>query len=58
VWELAFSCALDVADLGGTAIEAVSELLNVTRERIRQIEMQALSRLATGNDTQVLKDFK
>ena len=58
VWELAFSCALDVADLGGTAIEAVSELMNVTRERIRQIEMQAISRLATGSETQVLRDFK
>ncbi|HEX6272024.1 MAG TPA: hypothetical protein VFZ53_03255 [Polyangiaceae bacterium] len=57
VWELAFSCALDVADLGGTAIELVSELMNVTRERIRQIEMQALSRLASTADTP-LKDFK
>jgi hypothetical protein len=58
VWELAFSCALDVADLGGTAIELVSELMNVTRERIRQIEMQALSRLASVPDGHALKDFK
>ena len=58
VWELAFSCALDVADLGGTAIELVSELMNVTRERIRQIEMQALTRLASGADGNVLSDFK
>jgi hypothetical protein len=57
VWELAFSCALDVADLGGTAIELVSELMNVTRERVRQIEMQALTRLASSADTP-LKDFK
>jgi hypothetical protein len=57
VWELAFSCALDIADRGGTAIELVSELMNVTRERIRQIEMQALSRLASTADTP-LKDFK
>jgi hypothetical protein len=57
VWELAISCALDVADLGGTAIELVSELMNVTRERVRQIEMQALSRLATGADTHALRDF-
>jgi hypothetical protein len=57
VWELAISCALDVADLGGTAIELVSELMNVTRERVRQIEMQALSRLATGSDTHALRDF-
>jgi hypothetical protein len=57
VWELAYSCALDVADLGGTAIEAVSELMNVTRERIRQIEMQALSRLAAATDANPLRDF-
>jgi hypothetical protein len=58
VWELAFSCALDVADLGGTAIELVSELMNVTRERVRQIEMQALSRLAVVADTHSLRDFR
>jgi hypothetical protein len=58
VWELAFSCALDVADLGGTAIELVSELMNVTRERVRQIEMQALSRLASVADTHALRDFQ
>jgi hypothetical protein len=57
VWELAISCALDVADLGGTAIELVSELMNVTRERVRQIEMQALSRLASVADTHALRDF-
>jgi hypothetical protein len=57
VWELAFSCALDVADLGGTAIELVSELMNVTRERVRQIEMQALARLAVVADTHALRDF-
>jgi hypothetical protein len=58
VWELAFTCALDVADLGGTAIELVSELMNVTRERVRQIEMQALSRLASVSDTHALRDFQ
>ena len=58
VWELAFSCALDVADLGGTAIELVSELMNVTRERVRQIETQALARLAVVADTHALRDFR
>ena len=57
VWELGVSCALDVADAGGTAIDAVSELMNVTRERIRQIETQALSKLATVSDAHVLRDF-
>jgi hypothetical protein len=58
VWELANSCALDIADQGGTAIETVGTFLNVTRERIRQIETQALSKLSTGNDTRDLRDFK
>jgi hypothetical protein len=57
VWELGVSCALDVADLGGTAIEQVSELLNVTRERIRQIETQALQKLGSVSDTAALRDF-
>ena len=58
VWELVHSCALDVADQGGTAIEAVGELMNVTRERIRQIEAQALSKLTSSAGTRVLQDFK
>jgi len=57
VWELAVSCALDVADLGGTAIESVGDLLNVTRERVRQIETQALAKLSSFRDTRHLRDF-
>jgi hypothetical protein len=57
VWELGVSCALDVADLGGTAIETVGDFMNVTRERIRQIETQALSKLSSVADTRHLRDF-
>lgn len=46
VWELGESCALDVAETGGTTLESVGELLNLTRERIRQVEFRAL--LQTG----------
>jgi len=42
VEQLEESCSLDVADKGGIILEAVGELLNVTRERIRQIEEKAL----------------
>lgn len=38
VWELAHSCSLDVADDGPRTLEQVGELLNMTRERVRQIE--------------------
>jgi hypothetical protein len=39
VWDLKHSCALDVAELGGVTLEAVGKILNITRERVRQIEM-------------------
>jgi hypothetical protein len=57
VWELGVSCALDIADLGGTPIEKVGDLMNVTRERIRQIETQALTKLSSVADTRDLRDF-
>jgi len=40
------SCALDVADRGGATLEEVGALINVTRERVRQIEVMALAHLA------------
>ena len=48
VWELSETCALDVADRGGITLEEVGELLNLTRERIRQVEAAGLEKLRTG----------
>jgi hypothetical protein len=53
------SCVLDVADRGGTSLREVGALLNVTRERARQIERAAIRRVRTltrgtdekGNET-------
>jgi len=45
VWEMAETCALDVAERGGVTLEEVGEIMNLTRERIRQLEMSGLSRL-------------
>ena len=56
VWELAVSCALDVAENGGSAIEAIGQLMNVTRERVRQIEAQALAKLLAVADARSLRD--
>jgi Sigma-70, region 4 len=45
VWEMADSCALDVADRNGTTLEEAGALMNLTRERIRQLEVNALAKL-------------
>ncbi len=46
VWEMAATCALDVADRGGITLEEVGEILNLTRERIRQVEVHGLGKLS------------
>lgn len=40
--QMAESCSLDVADRGGIVLEQVASHLNLTRERIRQLELRAL----------------
>ena len=45
VWELEETCALDVAERGGITLEEVGEILNLTRERIRQVEVKGLDKL-------------
>ncbi len=42
VWELGETCALDVADRGGITLEEVGSIMNLTRERIRQVETRGL----------------
>ena len=41
------TCALDVADRGETTLEEVGSLMNLTRERVRVIEAEALAALAS-----------
>ncbi len=38
--------ALDVADRAGTTLEDVGAIMNLTRERIRQVEVKALAKVA------------
>ncbi len=52
VWEMAETCSLDVADRGGTTLEEVGIILNLTRERIRQVEVRGLTKIRarSGDD--------
>jgi Sigma-70, region 4 len=49
IWELADTCALDVADRGGITLEEVGAIMNLTRERIRQVEVRGLLKLKMGS---------
>lgn len=42
VWQMRETCALDVADKGGVTLDAAGDCMNVSRERIRQLENRAL----------------
>lgn len=46
-WEMSVhgSCTLDIAERGAVTLAQIGEALNLTRERIRQIEERALRRL-------------
>jgi hypothetical protein len=57
VWEMSETCALDVADRGGTTLEEVGAIMNLTRERIRQVEVKGLAKLAALRDMNTLRDY-
>jgi hypothetical protein len=45
LWEIGDTCALDVADRGGITLEEVGAIMNLTRERVRQLETRGLEKL-------------
>ncbi|MBW2534400.1 MAG: hypothetical protein JRI55_23110 [Deltaproteobacteria bacterium] len=57
VWEMSETCALDVADRGGTTLEDVGAIMNLTRERIRQVEVRALAKLEALKEMMALRDY-
>lgn len=57
-WELEHSCALDIAAQGGATLEEVGQLLNVTRERVRQIEMPALVKVRRRGGEDMLDGWR
>ncbi len=50
VWEMTETCALDIAQRGGVTLEEVGEIMNLTRERIRQLEMSGLTKLVESEE--------
>ncbi len=57
VWEMNETCALDVSDKGGTTLEEVGAIMNLTRERIRQVEVKGLAKLQALKDMSALRDY-
>jgi hypothetical protein len=57
VWEMEDTCALDVADRGGITLEEVGEIMNLTRERIRQVELHGLQKLRDAQEALSLRDY-
>ena len=57
VWDMNETCALDVADRGGTTLEDVGAIMNLTRERIRQVEVKALAKLEALRDMMDIRDY-
>lgn len=43
------SCVLDVADRGGITLEDVGQIMNLTRERIRQVELRAIDKVKNNS---------
>ena len=56
VWDMKETCALDVADRGGATLEDVGEIMNLTRERIRQVEVTGLAKLMALDEMAGLRD--
>jgi hypothetical protein len=57
VWDLPESCSLDIADRGGITLEEVGVIMNLTRERIRQLETKGLAKLKALNEMAALQDY-
>ncbi|HZH04931.1 MAG TPA: sigma factor-like helix-turn-helix DNA-binding protein [Myxococcaceae bacterium] len=53
IWELEYTCALDVAEKGGITLEEVGEIMNLTRERIRQVETRGLMKLREATEAEL-----
>lgn len=55
--QLRVSCALDVADGGGATLEEVGAIMNLTRERVRQLELRATEQIALDPRARILREL-
>ncbi len=44
------TCVLDVADRGGSTLQEVADILGITRQRVEQIQVDALAKLEKVTD--------
>lgn len=49
--EIGETCVLDVANRGGVTLNEAGALLNITRERVRQLELSALRKMRQFKET-------
>lgn len=57
VWEMTDTCALDIAERGGITLEDVGAIMNLTRERVRQLETAGLGKLQAVEEVERLRDY-
>jgi hypothetical protein len=58
ICEMKETCVLDVAERGENTLEYIGECMNITRERVRQLETDALAKLRTSDiDMREFVDF-
>lgn len=51
------SCVLDVADRDGETLQRVGNIMNLTRERVRQVEVKGLAKLEAITGVRGLRDL-
>ena len=52
-----YNCTWVACNFGPFTLEKIGEMMNITRERVRQIEAKALKKLGHGKRRQALQDF-
>lgn len=57
IWEMTDTCALDIAERGGITLEEVGQIMNLTRERVRQLETAGLAKLQSVDTVERLRDY-